>query len=64
MSLAALKVEMIAEALERDPHARPVGAQESFDDSFTVEEDMLCLWWNDSNIGSTHIVTRPVPEGV
>ena len=61
MNLSALKVEMINEALQRDPHARPVGTRKSFADSFTIHEDQLYLWWSDSTINSTHIVTRTVP---
>lgn len=63
MNLSTLKVEMIAEALRRDPRAKPVGGRRSFADSFTVYEGQLYLWWNDSTINSTHIVTRPIPEG-
>ena len=62
MNLSILKAEMITEALERDPHAQPIGTRESFDDSFTIYEDQLYLWWNDT-INSTHVITRPVPEG-
>ena len=62
MNLSALKVEMISEALQRDPRAKPVGTRGSFAESFTLQDGKLILWWNDSEIDSTHIVTRAVPE--
>jgi hypothetical protein len=56
-----LKQRLIDRARALHGNIAAPAARRSLDESFTVMQGLLVFWFNTDN-GSTHVLTEPVPE--
>ena len=56
-----VKLDLIQKALRHHKKIYPCGSRSSLGECFTVHGGRMTLWYNTED-GSTHVMTRPVPE--
>ncbi len=57
----ALKKRMIAEAEGKYNRIFPCSTRSNFDESFTIEDNLIIFWFNTED-DSTHMIATDIPQ--